>query len=54
MERNGEVGEILSDTLGEYLRERWNHIFQETRIALPVSILFMYNKLLAALVSATG
>lgn len=38
VERNGEVEEILSDALEVYLRERWNHIFQETRFILPVSL----------------
>lgn len=37
MERNGEVGEILSDAWEQYRREKWNALVQETKIALSVS-----------------
>lgn len=37
MERNGEVGEILSDAWEQYRREKWNTLVQETKIALSVS-----------------
>lgn len=37
VERNGEVGEILSDAWEQYRREKWNALVQETKIALSVS-----------------
>lgn len=37
-ERNGEVGEILSGAWEQYQREKWNTLFQETKIALAVSV----------------
>ncbi|KAL7982529.1 hypothetical protein Chor_010127 [Crotalus horridus] len=42
IEKNGEMEEIISDALEVYLRERWNHIFQETRFILPNSPLYQY------------
>ncbi|OXB76914.1 UNVERIFIED_CONTAM: hypothetical protein H355_002385 [Colinus virginianus] len=42
VERNGEVGEILSDAWEQYRREKWNTLFQETKIALSNSPLYEY------------
>jgi len=36
-ERNGEAGELLSGAWEQYRREKWNALFQETKIALSVS-----------------
>ncbi|RLW06404.1 hypothetical protein DV515_00004598, partial [Chloebia gouldiae] len=41
-ERNGEVGEILSGAWEQYQREKWNALFQETKIALSNSPLYQY------------
>ncbi|OPJ85829.1 vezatin isoform B [Patagioenas fasciata monilis] len=40
--RNGEAGEILSGAWEQYRREKWNALFQETKIALSNSPLYQY------------
>lgn len=45
MERNGEVGEILSDAWEQYRREKLNALFQETKLALSVSFRSTFSNL---------